>query len=222
MKYFKRYFILLPITVLFVGVAIGVYLWQNNKVTLLEGKIVTQTKTNKQLKNQVSNLTNQINSANKAITNLTTHISFIAGSPCQTDQLNLSTVPNYGGGYAGGYGILFSYQNVSSSECTIKGYPGFLALSSTGYVIPDGPINTGAVFNDRGPTLLNLSSGDKAYFMVRGPDSTGNPKNACIEVALIESTPPGGSIPIVITTPNNFTICEGLSISALAPYSNFQ
>ena len=69
---------------------------------------------------------------------------------------------------------------------------------------------------------MNVKPGDKAYFLVWGPDQTGNPKNPCINAAIIESTPPGGTIPLVFTTPHNLAVCDGLSISSLAPYSYFQ
>jgi hypothetical protein len=216
--------------VLLILICLGVYILQNHRATNLNHQL-TNSKTqidslnssNSVLKTQSTNLSKQLNTANQDIAKLTQNDTFVPGSACQTEQLALSW-EQYLSGPLGGDGGVFSYQNISSTPCTVDGYPGFLALDKTGHVTPDGPISTG--FNSGAdkiaPESITLNSNDKAYFVVEwGSMMGGGPNGAvCVIPSLIESTPPGDTIPVIAVLGSGPNICSGAGpISALTTES---
>ena len=224
----KQHLDLIITVIVLLLLCLGVYLWQNQKLNRTNQQLLTKAAqvstlntNNMQLKSQTSSLSKQLNTSNQDIAKLTQNGTFVAGSACQTQQLNLSeekVLPSS----AGTTGELFSYENTSTSSCTVNGYPGFLALASNGTVLPDGSIQTTAMFNDTGPTSITLSPNSKAYFAVSWGNDVTAPNLVCIKPSLIESVPPGNSYPLIITTTDISQICnEGLSISALASLSSF-
>ena len=190
------------------------YAWQhakigklNHQVSALNGEVGKLTKQN-------DLLTDKLNTANKVVARLTAGQSFEPGAPCQTQQLALAEEPDSLGAGAGNRYDLFSYQNTSSSSCTIKGFPGFLALDQTGYVMPNGPVQTNGT-----PNTLTLGSNDKAYFLLHW--TVVDSPSKCIDVSLIESTPPGNTYPLILSM-NNFNVCGPfIDVSALGPLSQY-
>jgi hypothetical protein len=213
----------LALIILLIGAGIGVYFWQHNKVDKANQQILVLTSTSNTLRNRNDTLTKQLNQANLDIGKLTQTNNFVSGTPCQTQQLALSEETGLPGASGGFRGELFSYQNTSQSTCKLNGYPGFLVLDSTGHVVPNGPISTNGFPTFKTSTVsFSLSPNSKAYFGVtwndpRGFYSTVPPQYYCVTSALIMSTPPGNTIPL-ITSVSGPDICnDNLAISSLLP-----
>jgi len=217
---YRASYILITLILICAG-GLGIYLWQHHKVTSLNQQLSLLKIDNANIKNKNSVLTTQLNIANQSIRKLTQTNGFSPGAPCQTQQLALTEEESLGPALSHN-GELFSYQNISSTSCTLNGYPGFLALDSSGHVLPDGPIKTGSnyMFNNPGAKLMTLSPNSKAYFAI-GWDFSNvisvNSHSGCIKPTLIESTPPGNLYPLLITVNNQQYFCNSeLSISALS------
>lgn len=200
-----------PLLVVFlVACCLGVYFWQHNKLNSNSVKISSLSDANSKLQSANSKLSIELNNANSSIASLAQKGIFTPNATCQTQQLSLA-YSSRSGGLAGAGGI-FTYQNISKSPCTVNGYPGFLAMDSSGHVAPDGPIKTSNTPLG-GPELISLKPDAKAYFLV-GWDSnmmgnSYNPKN-CLNAALVESTPPGNTMPIIdVTNDAKIYICNG-------------
>lgn len=223
--------LLLTVTVILAVAVIGVYLWQHGRVNDLtqSNKYLTSQLSSLKSNNskQTSDLTGQLNKANQTISQLSLTNNFVAGADCQTQQLVLNQEKSYGGA-AGSTAELFSYENISKTPCVVNGYPGFLALDSTGHVMPNGPIQTGTVISNKGPRPITIQPSDKAYFALlwHFHDAVGT-YNGCIQPTVIESTPPGNLLPLVIATSNLGYMCSGQyvgtpTISALGNQADFQ
>jgi len=223
---YRTSYIFIALILLCAG-GLSIYLWQHHKVTNLNQQISKLKNTNLSIKQQSSSLTNQLNQADQAIFKLTQSSTFTPNSSCLTGQLALSQETMLPGASGGFTGELFSYQNVSKVSCIVKGFPGFLALNNKGYVIPNGPIKTGSVLSDSGPSLITLTPNAKVYFALTWNypyDGYGNSIPAqyyCLSASLIESTPPSNLYPLVIATTGPKICNDNLTISALAPLSDF-
>lgn len=216
----------IAIFVLVIGV-LGTYFWQHGQVnklskqtTSLQGQVTNLTASSSALKSQSLTLSAQLNKANQAITNLSQSNAFISGAVCQTQQLALSE-EGHAQGAAGSTGQTFSYQNTSATSCTVNGYPGFLALDSTGHVMPNGPVQTGGNAPNT-PKVITLAPSAKAYFLAFWPHWTGGGvETGCITPSLVESTPPGNLLPLTIATSDLGYMCPTPSVSALSSQNNF-
>jgi len=187
--------------ILLIVADVSVYFWQHGMVNSSQRQ-VSSLKTNLRsttisLQKQSSSLSMELNKANEAIRGLSKSNTFVAGATCQDAQLQLSWEQRLSGGFGGG-GAVFSYQNISNSPCTLEGYPGFLALDNTGRVKPNGPIATGYDSSKLKPALLTINPNGKVYFVVVGW-SNMMAAGPCFNTSLIESTPPGNTIPLVTT-----------------------
>ena len=208
---------------LIVGAVVGTYSWQHHQVDTFKQQAADAKGSVANLQTTNDKLTKELSQANKTVSSLSQHDTYVSGSPCQTPQLALSYEQYLSGGFAADGGV-FSYQNTSTTACTVDGFPGFIALDSSGHVVPNGPIPkaTGGGIRDT-PTLLTLRPNDKVYFIVGWDNSmmSGHydPAN-CFTPSLLESTPPGNAIPIIATTNLGPAICNGpSSVSALIPLS---
>jgi cell division protein FtsB len=221
--------VFIGILALLIIVFAGTYILQVRHINKDKQQLSSLNLSNENLKEQTSKLSQQLNTANQTVSSLTQNNSFVSDATCQTAQLKLTWEQTLSGGFAGDGGV-FSYQNISSTACTLDGYPGFLALSNTGQIQPDGPITTkSANLGTKAngpivPTLITLASSDKAYFVVQwGSEMGANSPSACLVPSLIESTPPGGTIPIIeVLSSGGPTLCGVVSISALAPLDDFE
>jgi hypothetical protein len=214
--------VLSVITLVFLVVAIvfgTLYISEKNKASNLKQENSKLASQNSDLQKQSVTLSGKLNEANSTINPLSTSGSFVDGATCQTQQLALSQEndkQHNPGGAAGTVGQLFSYQNISKSACTLQGYPGFLALDNKGYVVPNGPIGTGASSKS-----ITVTPNDKAYFVVSWNHTQPAPNQKCISPSLLESTPPGALTPLV-SIGNLVEICSyNLTISALGSLSDF-
>ena len=199
------------LVVVLMALILCTYFWQHGKVISSKSEASSLTTKYSNLSIENKKLSQQLNNANKAISSLSQGSNFTSGAPCQTQQLILSAEQNQGGA-AGSAGWTFSYQNTSTSPCSISGYPGFLALDSTGHVMPDGPVTT----SGEKPQVLTLNPLAKAYFLAYWPahDAVGT-ENGCVVPSIIESTPPGNHLPLAISTNSIGDICGTPAISPL-------
>jgi len=219
---------ILPVTliIILIGSGVGVYFWQHGKIKNLQGQVSTLKSnlktTSETLYKKNTLLSNQLRLAKQAKTRLTKNNTYAIDAQCQTQQLALTM--SSGGAAAGNESIYFTYQNTSNTACTLDGYPGFLALDSTGHVLPNGPIKQGSnyMFSDPGAKKIIINPMAKAYFAIGWANvMSPNISNPCINAALIESTPPGDAYPLIISA-KGATICTvNLSISALGYSSDF-
>jgi cell division protein FtsB len=229
MSQFYRRKDLIIIILIFAVALTSIYYWQHGQTSNINkqnSKLRQQNnsleKSNADLKKQSSNLSDQLNKANQSISNLSQSNSFVSGAGCQTQQLALAEEKNYGGA-AGSTAELFSYQNTSSTPCTIKGYAGFLALDSSGYVMPNGSIQTGTVISSKAPYQITLAPSAKSYFAIMWHmhDAVGT-ENGCVKPSVILSTPPGNLLPLTIATGDLNYMCGGLTASAIGNLGDFQ
>ncbi len=203
---------------LIIGGCACVYFWQHNQVVKSAKQIIGLQSSNAVNSKENEKLTSQLNKANQTINNLTQTNSFTSGAACETPQLTLET-EGHTIGAAGNRYQMFSYQNISKSPCTVQGLPGFLALDSSGYVIPDGPIKeygTGVKHN-----LVTLNPQEKAYFLLHWGATGLYPNEKCINASLIESTPPGNMYPLVISVSINEVCSPGIDIGVLGSYTDY-
>lgn len=186
----------------------------NHKLSILNNKY-------DQLKEQNMSTLKHLSEANQAISQLYSNNTFVSGQQCQPEQLTLETNGYQSQSTKNNTYALFSYQNNSSTVCILDGYPGFLALNSSGYVIPDGPVLDVNYPNNSKPSIVTLNPGSKAYFQVHWSDIQSSPNQKCFTATIIESTPPGDSYPLILTT--NYPVCSNsLNVSEVAPLSTFQ
>ncbi len=195
------------------------YYSQHEQVVKQINQQNTLSKDNTKLTNEKSALTQQLNHANQSINTLTQTSTFVSGKPCQTQQLILS-LEGHAVGAAGNRYQAFSYQNNAKTTCTLQGAPGFLSLDSKGYVIPDGPISTAKLGNSEG-SLITISPQEKAYFVLHWPADGVYPNEKCIDTSLIESTPPGNNLPLVISA-HLISVCSpGIDISYIGTLNDY-
>ena len=211
-SYRNLYYLVFILLVVLAGILTS--LWQHSKLnnanyqnSQLSIKLSGLTSQNKLLTKQVGQLSLTVNA-------LTRTNNFSPGAPCQTQQLALSQ-EGTGHPAAGNRYMLWSYKNTSDTTCTVDGYPGFLALDSSGYVMPDGPVKT-----EESTALLTLNPNDKAYFFLHWGADGETPTEKCITTSLIESTPPGNTYPLI--TPASFELCDAyIGVSALGTLSQY-
>ena len=228
LKTTKKPLIGMVILGLLVIIFAGAYILQSRHVNKDNQQLSNLNSSNSSLKKQTTKLSQQLNAANQTVSSLAETNSFVSGATCQTQQLKLNWEQTLSGGF-GGDGGVFSYQNTSNTTCTLDGYPGFLALSSSGQVMPDGSIGTATNLGTKAnaqllPTLITLAPNNKDYFVVEWGSTMGaESQSDCLIPSLIESTPPGGTIPIIETINNGPTLCNKVGpVSALAPLKDFE
>lgn len=198
-----------------------VYVWQIKEEASKDQRISSLQANNAERAQQVTDLSRKLSSANQAIAHLSAGNSFTPGTACQSQQLDLVVEKSLGGA-AGSTGEIFSYQNMSNVACFLEGYPGFLALDSTGHVMPNGPVKTANAGSNTTPPKIDLLPQAKAYFIAYWPahDAAGQ-QNGCIDTALLESTPPGNLTPLVMVT-SLAPMCDTPTVSALGRLNDFQ
>jgi len=203
------------------GLAVGVYVNGQRQVDDLSHQVDSLKSANAAATKKQADLSAQLNTVNQALVTATTSATFVAGATCQTPQLALVVEKSLGGA-AGSTGELFSYQNISDSTCTVKGYPGFLALDSTGHVMPNGPVDHANAGANTSPQLISLASQAKAYFLAHWPAHDGQGgQSGCITPSVLESTPPTNLLPLTIAT-SLAPMCGTPTVTALGQLSDFE
>ncbi|MGH7234720.1 MAG: DUF4232 domain-containing protein [Candidatus Saccharimonadales bacterium] len=207
------------ITLLIIGL-VGTYFWQQSKVTSVQSQLnSTSSKlqtTQANLDKENSNLTNELNAARKSAQSQSLSNSYTAGSQCQESQIELTDETTLSGGFAGS-GEIFSFENISNTSCNLSGYPGFLALDSTGNVKPDGPVVDTEITiagTKVGPHNITLDPQAKAYFLASGWVNM-MAEGPAFNTSIIESTPPGGSLPLEILDNISMFEVKNINVSPL-------
>ena len=128
-----------------------------------------------------------------AATTVPTPASTVANGPtgCVASQLNVDA--SYGNYAAGSIGYTNSFQNISSTTCTLFGYPGMQMLNSSGQAIQTDVIRGTSVTVPAVPEkLVTLAPGGKAWFDMGFSDGTGygDDYDSCPTSTLVEFTAP--------------------------------
>jgi hypothetical protein len=206
------------------AVIFGTYKWQHGKVADLNKQVATANSQNKSLEAKNSGLTSQLNSLKQQKSSTT---KYTAGAPCQLAQLSLAFHQDEGGA-AGTGGALFAYQNNSNTACTLNGYPGFLALSKDGHVVPNGPVQHSPMPGGGAVKTVTLASGKDAYFRATWPlnsDGAGS-QTGCIQPSLVLSVPPNNIYPLAVAQDFSFTMCnspaQSVSVTPIGQLTDFQ
>jgi hypothetical protein len=118
----------------------------------------------------------------------------------------------------------FRYTNVSSSTCTLDGYPTLRTYTASGQLIGKAAVHNGSyqIFNP-GSHLVSLAPGASAYFGygfadVRQPNGT---TDGCVNTATAMSIPPGDTNPLTASAELP-SVCPGLrSVTAVATTQAF-
>jgi hypothetical protein len=89
-------------------------------------------------------------------------------------------------------GAFFELQNISTTICSLYGYPGFEALDASGSVEPVTLYRGGSLTDDPGPHTILLLPGQVAYFGVGWGDwdAVKSTSQGCIDTTAVSSVPP--------------------------------
>jgi hypothetical protein len=126
-------------------------------------------------------------------------------------------------------GAFFLFKNISSSACTLYGYPGFEAMDPFGAVEATEVSRGGSYeINDPGPHTVVLPPRQVAYFGVGWGDfdMVNGTSQGCIDVARVASVPPNQYTALYTTATLNSICPEGggtpkVEVTAVALKSAF-
>jgi hypothetical protein len=120
-----------------------------------------------------------------------------AAGRCHSSQLRVKL--GQAGGALGHIGELVSFENVSTTTCTLHGYPGLQMLAAGGKPIRTqvlrGVAYTVPAVAQR---LVSLRPGHEASFDLGYDDATGYGNERCPTSARVEVTPPNAYEPITV------------------------
>jgi hypothetical protein len=118
-------------------------------------------------------------------------LTYVANSTCQTSQLSI--VQGQVGGAMGHVGIAASaFQNISTTTCTLQGYPKLQMIDAAGSAVPTHVINgTSYTVVSRPDDVVVLSPGAQAMFDIGYSSQTGYGNAVCPTSAQVQITPPG-------------------------------
>lgn len=150
-----------------------------------------------------------------AATSTSTTTTQSTGTPpgCQPGQLHLTA--GRGEQTANQYGRRMIFTNVSSSPCTMYGYPGLQLVGANGAAI-DVPVHRGGgyAFTDPGPHLITLTPGASASFTFGG-SAIEQPSGAvCPTTMAVRVIPPNdyGQLSAPVQAP----ACPGSGVTVTA------
>lgn len=151
--------------------------------------------------------------AGSTTTGGSTTTSTAAGvSTCQPAQLRIA--PQQGTGAAGTITMTVSLTNVSSTTCTLQGYPGMQLLAASGSSLPTQVVRGGTQFPaaaaNQSPALVTLAPQQVATFSLVYEDVPVGNETTCPTSAKAEITPPNdvghGVITLAISPCNGGTV----------------
>ncbi len=120
---------------------------------------------------------------------------------CQPAQLRV--VPQQGTGAAGTITMTVSLTNVSSTTCTLQGYPGMQLLAASGASLPTNVVRGGVQFPtaaaNQSPSLVTLAPQQAATFSLSYEDVPVGNETTCPTSAKAEITPPNDVAHAVVT-----------------------
>jgi hypothetical protein len=133
-------------------------------------------------------------------------------STCQPAQLRIA--PQQGTGAAGTITMTVSLTNVSSTTCTLQGYPGMQLLAASGSSLPTQVVRGGTQFPaaaaNQSPALVTLAPQQVATFSLAYEDVPVGNETTCPTSAKAEITPPNdvghGVVTLAISPCNGGTV----------------
>ncbi len=139
---------------------------------------------------------------------------------CQPQQLSASPT-NVGGG-AGTIELSVSLKNISSTTCTLAGYPGMQLLSSTGASLPTNVVRGGgqpfsASAANQPPSTVTLAPNAVAAFSLNYEDVPVGGETTCPTSAKAEITPPNDTA--FLTVALQIAPCGGGTIHVSPVYA---
>jgi hypothetical protein len=215
--------------IIIAAIAFGAYLLQhknNNQESSLNNKLTNAEKHNNKLNNQLENTNTQLKASEAKVSSLTAAQTYVSGASCKSSQLTFSEFGDPTG-LVGNSGGIFSFTNNSNTTCTLEGYPTFEAYSLSGQTVPQSAKDGGNyMYTDPGKQLVNLSTGNSAYFAVgwnrgQAQDTCLGPPTASTTYMFAKSTPPGGNSPLITNFHTFQDYCAPIEITAVAPLSAF-
>ena len=119
--------------------------------------------------------------------------TYIANSTCQAGQLSI--VRGQESGAMGHIGIAASaFQNISTTSCTLSGYPTLQMLDALGHTMPTHVID-GSSYTvvSRPESVVVLLPGKQAMFDIGYSNGTGYGTAVCPTSAQVDISPPGSN-----------------------------
>ena len=117
---------------------------------------------------------------------------------CTASQLAVDLGPDDAA--MGHVGQVVSFKNISTTTCTLKGYPGLRMFDAAGQLIPtevtDGPSYIVPALPDK---VVVLTAGSEASFDVGYSDATGYGTAECPTSSQVAVTPPDAGQPITVS-----------------------
>ena len=151
------------------------------------------------------------------------------GKPrCPVSELRFGLYHNFGRAMSQD-GVLFSFENLSASVCTLEGYPSVQVYSKGGEAMLTRLVHGGGMFfSDPGACVVVIRPRHEGLFGFSWP-STDQPKvdqTGCVKEATVRSTLPSesGSLKLKLDfNSREFTpVCKGVGgVTAIAPASSF-
>lgn len=154
-------------------------------------------------------------STSSTTTSASTSATATTGTPpgCQPGQLQLTA--GRGVQAANQYGRRLIFTNVSSSSCTMYGYPG-LQLVGTGGRAIDVPVHRGGGYalTDPGPHLITLAAGGQASFSFGGAAIEQPSGAVCPTTSAVRVIPPNdySQLSLSVQAP----ACSGTGVTVTA------
>lgn len=153
-----------------------------------------------------------------------TPITFANGPPCSSAQLSVTEKPFPGGGYVasglGNSGVIILFKNVSSTACSLYGYPGVAGLDSSGRQVtqarrqPRGMFG-GLPFGDNTIPVVTPGPGQVASATVNGTDNPQGNNTSCPTLDGLLVTPPNTYTSVRLpAAPGD---CSGLDVTPVVP-----
>jgi hypothetical protein len=137
---------------------------------------------------------------------------------CQPSQLHITQ--SGGGGAAGTNERTFSVKNVSSTTCTLYGYPGLLLLGPGARAEPTNAVRGGGLsFESIGPSTVTLTPGDTAYFNIGYSDVT-TVNTTCSTATAIQVIPPTDTSHVVVAVSPHILACDNGTLHESAVFGS--
>jgi hypothetical protein len=145
---------------------------------------------------------------------------------CQLTQLKVA--PGTSGGAAGSVGQTITFTNISTTTCTMNGYPGVAALNAQGQQViqaarrPTGML--GGLQNSADPIpVVTLAPGQVASAEVERSEDPVGTATSCVYYPSFLVTPPGETHSVTVSaglagsTQPGFPGCSPIAIDPVVP-----
>ncbi len=138
-------------------------------------------------------------STSAAPASTTTSTASSSSTACQGGALSASLSGSEGA--AGTFELTFSLRDISTTSCTMDGFPGALLLGSSGAALPTNVVRAGSYsFTNFSSSSVMLPAGGTAYFNLGYSDVTVAGETSCEMATAIQFIPPGATTHVVVST----------------------